>query len=145
VLASQGARRLAGPMGAAAIDSAFAPLLARLASAVNTDVNARRLHDLVDLVRSVLAGMAADGLHDGRDAYDAINHLDFRDWLSRHGAKPSTLESAIVRGQYDLVFSHEDGDPSRPKFAAGWGVFLSSKLWFDYKGAIFWKMRAGMG
>jgi uncharacterized protein with NAD-binding domain and iron-sulfur cluster len=99
----------------------------------------------VDLVRAVLAGMAVDGLRGDRDAYDAINHLDFRDWLRRHGAQPSTLQSAIVRGQYDLVFSHEHGDPSRPRFAAGWGVFLSSKLWFHYKGAIFWKLRAGMG
>ena len=50
-----------------------------------------------------------------------------------------------MRGQYDLVFSHEHGDPARPRFAAGWGVFLSSKLWFHYRGAIFWKLRAGMG
>ena len=145
LLARQGGRRLAGPGGAAAIDGAFAPLLARLAPAVGTDAAARRLHDLVDLVRAVLAGMAVDGLRGDRDAYDAINHLDFRDWLRRHGAQPSTLQSAIVRGQYDLVFSHEHGDPSRPRFAAGWGVFLSSKLWFHYKGAIFWKLRAGMG
>jgi uncharacterized protein with NAD-binding domain and iron-sulfur cluster len=145
LLARQGARRLGGPSGAVAIDGAFAPLLARLAPAVRTDPSARRLHDLVDLVRSVLAGMASDGLRGDRDAYDAINHLDFRDWLRGHGAQPSTLESAIVRGQYDLVFSHEQGDASRPRFAAGWGVFLSSKLWFHYKGAIFWKLRAGMG
>jgi uncharacterized protein with NAD-binding domain and iron-sulfur cluster len=145
LLARQGARRLGGPHGAAAIDGAFAPLLARLAPAVRTDPSARRLHDLVDLVRAVLAGMAADGLGGDRDAYDAINHLDFRDWLRGHGAQPSTLQSAIVRGQYDLVFSHEQGDPARPRFAAGWGVFLSSKLWFHYKGAIFWKLRAGMG
>jgi uncharacterized protein with NAD-binding domain and iron-sulfur cluster len=145
VLAGRGARRLAGPPGAAAIDAAFAPLLARLRLAMRTDLGARRLHDLVDLVRSVLSGMAADGLADNRDAYDAINHLDFREWLRRHGAQESTLRSAIVRGQYDLVFSHENGDPARPRFAAGWGVNLSAKLWFDYKGAIFWKMRAGMG
>ena len=145
LLARQGARRLGGPGGAAAIDGAFAPLLARLAPALRTDPGARRLHDLVDLVRAVLAGMAVDGLRGDRDAYDAINHLDFRDWLRGHGARASTLESAIVRGQYDLVFSHEDGDPARPRFAAGWGVFLSSKLWFHYKGAIFWKLRAGMG
>ena len=74
-------RRLAGPAGAAAIDGAFAPLLARLAPAVGTDAGARRLHDLVDLVRAVLAGMVADGLRGDRNAYDAINHLDFRDWL----------------------------------------------------------------
>jgi uncharacterized protein with NAD-binding domain and iron-sulfur cluster len=145
LLARQGARRLAGRGGAAAIDSAFAPLLALLAPALTSDVRARRLHDLVDLVRGVLSGMVADDLRADRAAYDAINHLDFRTWLRRHGAQPSTLDSAIVRGQYDLVFSHEDGDPARPRFAAGWGVFLSSKLWFDYKGAIFWKMRAGMG
>lgn len=145
VLAGIGARRLAGPGGAAAIDAAFEPLLTRLRQAIHTDVRARRLHDLVDLVRSVLSGMAADGLGEDRDAYDAINHLDFRDWLRSHGAQESTLRSAIVRGQYDLVFSHEDGDPARPRFAAGWGVNLSAKLWFDYKGSIFWKMRAGMG
>jgi uncharacterized protein with NAD-binding domain and iron-sulfur cluster len=145
LLAGRGARTLGGPAGAAAIDDAFAPLLARLRPAMTSNTSARRLHDLVDLVRCVLRGMAVDGLAGERDAYDAIDHLDFRDWLSRHGAQQSTLRSAIVRGQYDLVFSHEDGDPSRPKFAAGWGVHLSAKLWFGYRGAMFWKMRAGMG
>jgi uncharacterized protein with NAD-binding domain and iron-sulfur cluster len=145
LLARRGGRRLAGPGGAAAIDAAVAPLLGRLAPAVVTDPAARRLHDLVDLVRAVLVGMAVDGLGGERDAYEAINHLDFREWLAGHGARPATLQSALVRGQYDLVFSHERGDPTRPRFAAGWGVFLSSKLWFHYKGAIFWKLRGGMG
>jgi len=93
----------------------------------------------------VVVGMAVDGMRDERAAYDAVNEVDFREWLTAHGAQPSTLRSAIVRGQYDLVFSHQDGDPARPRFAAGWGAFLSWKLWFDYKGAIFWKMAAGMG
>ena len=125
------------------IDAAFAPLLARLAPAVRTDLGARRLHDLVDLVRCVLRGMAADGLHGDRDAYDAIDHLEFRDWLTRHGAQPSTLQSALVRGQYDLGFSNKDGDPSRPTVAAGWGVFLSYKLWFDYKAPSSGRCAAG--
>jgi uncharacterized protein with NAD-binding domain and iron-sulfur cluster len=145
VLANESGRGSAGPGAGAAIRAAFDPLLDRLRPAVASDANARRLHDLIDLVRTVLVGMAVDGLRGERDAYDAINHLDFREWLKRYGAQTSTLQSAIVRGQYDLVFSHEDGDPSRPRFAAGWGAFLSAKLWFDYKGAIFWKMRAGMG
>ncbi len=145
VLAGQGARRLAGPQAAAAINATFAPLLERLAPTVRTDPGARRLHELIDLVRGTLSGMAVDGLAADRDAYDAINHLDLRDWLRRHGAQPSTVQSAIVRGQYDLAFSYEHGDPSRPGSAAGWAVFGSSKLWFDFKGAFFWKMRAGMG
>ncbi|HKR52549.1 MAG TPA: FAD-dependent oxidoreductase [Pseudonocardiaceae bacterium] len=145
LLAGQGTRLLAGPAAAAAIDATFAPLLSRLAPVMGRNMNARRLHALIDLVRGTLSGMAADGLGADRDAYDAINHLDLRDWLRKHGAQPSTLQSAIVRGQYDLAFSYEHGDPSRPQFAAGWAVFGSTKLWFDYKGAFFWKMRAGMG
>ena len=145
VLAGDGARRLAGRRAGDAIGATFDPMLRALRPAMASDDAARRLHDLIDLVRTVLVGMAVDGLRGEREAYDAINHLDFREWLTLHGAQPSTLQSAIVRGQYDLVFSHEDGDPTRPRFAAGWGAFLSSKLWFDYKGAIFWKMRAGMG
>lgn len=145
LLAGQGARWLAGPQATMAIDAAFGPLLARVAPSVRTNPSARRLHDQLDLLRTILSGMVIDGLSTERDAYDALNHLDFRDWLRRHGAATSTLDSAIVRGSYDLVFSRENGDPSRSRFAAGWGVYLSSRFFFDYKGSIFWKMRAGMG
>ena len=145
LLANQGNRLLGGPAAAPAIDAIFAPLLTRLATVTGKNVNARRLRDLIDLVRGVLSGMATDGLGTDRDAYDAINHLDIREWLRRHGTGPSTLQSPIVRGCFDLSFCYENGDPARPRFSAGWGVFLSSKLFFDYKGAIFWKMRAGMG
>ena len=44
-----------------------------------------------------------------------------------------------------ILVSHEQVDPSRPEVRRRVGVFLSSKLWFHYKGAIFWKLRAGMG
>jgi uncharacterized protein with NAD-binding domain and iron-sulfur cluster len=146
LLAAQEARRLTGPAGAAALDDAFAPLLGRLAPMLSRDPAARRLHALADLVRGLLVGMTADRLWDERrEAYDAINHLEFRDWLSRHGVQPASLRSPMIRGQYDLVFSLRDGDPRQPMFSAGWGVLLSARLWFDYKGAIFWKMRAGMG
>jgi uncharacterized protein with NAD-binding domain and iron-sulfur cluster len=46
---------------------------------------------------------------------------------------------------YDLTFANHHGDPTRPRFAAGTGLFLSGKLFFDYRGSIFWKMNAGMG
>jgi uncharacterized protein with NAD-binding domain and iron-sulfur cluster len=46
---------------------------------------------------------------------------------------------------YDLVFAYEDGDPARPRFAAGLGLFLAGKLFFEYRGSIFWRMEAGSG
>ncbi len=61
------------------------------------------------------------------------------------GRPDEAVDSTLVRGLYDLVFGYENGDIERPGFGAGLGVFLSGKTFFDYKGAIFWKMQAGMG
>ena len=51
----------------------------------------------------------------------------------------------MVRGVYDLVFGYRDGDPRRPAVGAGVMTFLIGQVLFGYRGAIFWKMTAGMG
>ena len=109
------------------------------------DDRARRLWSLMDLILTTAKGIVADGLLFDPRGFDAINHEDYRDWIRRHGASAETLESALVRGMYDLTFANRDGDPSQPRFGAGTGLFLSGKLFFDYRGSIFWKMNAGMG
>jgi uncharacterized protein with NAD-binding domain and iron-sulfur cluster len=134
-----------------AIDAVVAPLTQLvgawrdgLRASVLADDSARRTWMLVDLAATNVLGMAADGLLTG-GAYDRIDHLDYREWLARHGAAPETLASPIVRGMYDLVFAYEDGDKSRPRFAAGLGLQLAARMLFDFKGSIFWRMQAGMG
>ncbi len=46
---------------------------------------------------------------------------------------------------YDLVFGYEAGDPQRPAFSAGVGLGLATRMLFDFKGGVFWRMQAGMG
>jgi uncharacterized protein with NAD-binding domain and iron-sulfur cluster len=130
----------------------WAPVLDRLGGLLDTararvldDDAGRRLWQFSDLLVTCLRGMVADGLVAGPHRYPAIDDLDFRAWLASHGADPATLRSPIVSALYDLVFAYEDGDPDRPAFAAGLGLFLATKLFFEYRGAVFWKMRAGMG
>ena len=147
------AARLADDAGSATpiLDAALGPMT-RLVTAWRDGLRATTLADpaarrtwlLVDLVASTLVGMAADGLLTGR-GYERIDHLDFREWLARHGAAPETVGSPIVRGMYDLVFAYADGDKSRPRFAAGLGLQLAARMLFDFKGSIFWRMQAGMG
>ena len=50
-----------------------------------------------------------------------------------------------MHGHYDLSFAYEGGDPGRPRFPAGLALHLTMRMFLDYKGALFWKMRAGMG
>jgi uncharacterized protein with NAD-binding domain and iron-sulfur cluster len=111
---------------------------------VLADPAARRTWQLVDLIATNVQGMAADGLLSGT-GYERIDHLDYREWLTRHGAARETIDSPIVRGMYDLTFAYEGGDRARPRFAAGLGLQLAFRMLFDFKGSIFWRMQAGMG
>jgi hypothetical protein len=115
-----------------------------LHAAVTAEPAMRRTWQLIDLVVTSLQGMAADGLLSG-EGWERIDHLAYRDWLARHGAARETLDSPIVRGMQDLTFAYENGDRSRPRFAAGLGLQLSGRMLFDHKGAVFWRMQAGMG
>ena len=92
---------------------------------------------------TMLRGTVADRLT--VRGYNAIDHLDLREWLRRHGASRRAIDSPLVRGHYDLSFAYEDGDPNRPRFPAGLALHLAMRMFLDYKGAMFWKMRAGMG
>ena len=97
----------------------------------------------LELVGAIMRGIIIDMLP--TRGYTAIDDLDFCEWLRRHGASPAALGSPLIRGMYDLVFGYEGGDRGRPRFSAGTGLHLAGRMFLTYRGAIFWKMRAGMG
>jgi uncharacterized protein with NAD-binding domain and iron-sulfur cluster len=108
-------------------------------------VDRRRSWVLISLVIAAVRGIITDKLITDAHGFAAINDEDFCDWIVRHGAHPDVLASAMVRGVYDLVFGYRDGDPQRPAVGAGVMTFLIGQVLFGYRGAIFWKMTAGMG
>ena len=91
---------------------------------------------------TTLLGMAADGLLAGRDSTD--RPLDYRAGSLGHGAAPDTLDSPIVRGMHDLTFAYEDGT-ARGRASRRARCAASGRMLFDFKGALFWRMQAGMG
>lgn len=104
----------------------------------------RRLYIAADLGLTVLKGMFEDQVF--TQGFSAINDIEFRAWLTRHGANPLiTVNSAPVRALYDLVFAYEDGDINRPNIEAGTCLSGALRILFCYKGGIMWKMQAGMG
>jgi uncharacterized protein with NAD-binding domain and iron-sulfur cluster len=103
----------------------------------------RRQYIPIDLMCAVARGVVADGvlIH----GLDALDGFEFKEWLSRHGASPVAVDSAFLRGVYDLAFSFENGDSDKPNMAAGVMVRAVFRMVFTYKGAVLWKMQAGMG
>ena len=103
----------------------------------------RRTWIPLDLMTCVARGILADGLI--YNGLDAVDQYEFRDWLKKHGASEISLNSAWLRGAYDLAFSFVSGDPTKPNIAAGVAIRAMFRMTFTYKGAVLWKMQAGMG
>lgn len=116
-----------------------------LATHVLADHRNRPVWDIVDLVFATMVGTFRDGLLTDPRGLDAINDYDCREWLRRHGASEQAVHSPFVQGLYDLALAYEDGDAARPGIAAGQGMRGALRMFFGYRGALFWRMRAGMG
>ncbi len=104
----------------------------------------RRVFICADLGLTVLIGMLEDGVFE--NGFDVMNDIDFKDWLTKYGANLQwTVNSAPVRGFYDLVFAYEAGDYSKPNIEAGTLLRAMMLIGIAYKGSIMFKMQAGMG
>ncbi|BBM82066.1 NAD(P)-binding protein [Candidatus Uabimicrobium amorphum] len=105
----------------------------------------RRFWILLDHISAVITGVVADNLIENGLA--SIDHLDLREWLHKHGAKkyPTLTQSPSVRFIYNAAFAFVDGDTQKADFSAGAGLRGMLRLFCTHKGAVVYKMNAGMG
>lgn len=74
--------------------------------------------------------------------YSRIEHLDFREWLKRHGASENAVEAGLVRFIYAGAFSNLVGHKIGGLFAAGTALRAGINL-LAYKGSLVWEMAGG--
>ena len=108
-----------------------------------TNDDVRRLLMVINFGYATVHGIIKDGVLTG--GWAAINNYDWSDWLARNGAWESTVNGPLVRGIYDYVFGFVKGDTNDRNLEAGTGTNGCLRLFFTWKGAIFWEMQAGMG
>jgi uncharacterized protein with NAD-binding domain and iron-sulfur cluster len=106
---------------------------------------ARRLFCIVDTLLTCTIGVLAEHVGMHAHALDALDQYDFRAWLRKHGAAEVTVNSSLLRAFYDLLFAYRNGDPNQQFVATGVSIRFIFRMCLTYKGAIFWKMQAGMG
>ncbi len=117
----------------------------QLGKVVEEDGELRRIWQVIDIILAILRGSAMHGLAFDPRGFDAINEYDWREWLRMHGASEQSLDSGFMNGIYDLVFAFEDGDTAKPRLAAGVAMRGAMRMFFTYRGSLFWRMNAGMG
>jgi uncharacterized protein with NAD-binding domain and iron-sulfur cluster len=104
---------------------------------------ARRIGYLISLSTAFFRGSIHSGLF--RAGFDAIDNWEISQWLLHYGASQDAVYSAVFRGCYDYVFGYPAGVTDDRSVGAGTAIRGLLRLAFTYKGALFYKMQAGMG
>lgn len=116
-----------------------------LGDVVSIDQELRRKTEILDIVITIAVGLYKDRVLFESQGFDTINNIDYREWLKQHGANQSSVASQFITGIYDLTFAYEEGNRGKPKLAAGVALRGALRMFFTYRGAMFWRMRSGMG
>lgn len=103
----------------------------------------RRLHIMISLSTAFFRGTIDSGLF--RAGFDAIDDWEISQWLLHYGAPKDAVYSAVFRGCYDYVFGYPGGVTDDRSVGAGTAIRGLLRLAFCFKGALFYKMMAGMG
>jgi uncharacterized protein with NAD-binding domain and iron-sulfur cluster len=117
----------------------------QLQAVISVDDESRRLWTIMDLTLATMRGIVRHNLATHPRGFEVIDDYDCREWLLLNGASQQSVDSGYLRALYDLGFAFEDGDPSRPRLAAGQALRSMLRAFFTYRGAFFWKMQSGMG
>lgn len=143
------------------LDAIASSVRSQLRDIVKIEPRLRRKTEVIDLVMTCVAGLLRDDVLASPEGLDAIDHYDAREWLLKHGASWSSLDSPVLRGLYDMAFAEfvdlgEESarratvgkigpDGRRRGLAAGQALRCTMRMFYTYRGALFWRMRSAMG
>ncbi|MCB9638130.1 MAG: NAD(P)-binding protein [Myxococcales bacterium] len=103
----------------------------------------RVMLEVAELAIASMIGVLVDGVL--LYGWDVIDDQEWSSWLVRHGAPPSIKDALPVRAMYHFSFAYPLGDSQRPSSSAAVMMRILTRMWFAYRGSIFYKMQAGMG
>jgi len=109
------------------------------------DDELRRLWIMADILVATTIGLIEEHVLFGSYDLDPLDKYDFREFLKKYGASAMSYNSGAIQGLYDLVFGYIGGDSNNPNFGAGASIRSAFRIGLTYKGAVFYKMQAGMG
>jgi uncharacterized protein with NAD-binding domain and iron-sulfur cluster len=114
--------------------------------ALKMNDNLARLYYMLDASVTAVRGMIADDVIS--NGFNALDEVEFLQWLKSHGARYPSVANPVVKGLYDLAFAYEGGSSGpngKPNMAAGVALRCFIRIFFGYKGNYIFKMNAGMG
>ena len=115
-------------------------LLRKIFPTVKNNSLTHELLSMVDTAGAVIIGFIEDNLLEVR--LGTINHLDLRQWLKKHGASETTVDSSFVLAHYDESISYVNGEPD---MEAGTALQLFLPFYLCCEETVKWDHEAGLG
>ncbi|MBI1880662.1 MAG: NAD(P)-binding protein [Chloroflexi bacterium] len=112
---------------------------------VTADTEQRQHWILLNFAYANLCGAIEEDIF--AEGFDALNDEDYLAWLRQYVFPDGdlTLKSPFVSALYYGGFAYLDGDINRPNLEAGTALRFMTRTFLTYRGAVMWKMQAGMG
>jgi uncharacterized protein with NAD-binding domain and iron-sulfur cluster len=121
-------------------------ILGRIEQELEHNAELRHLWIIFDLMLTCGIGGLSDGLFlDANANLERVNKLDFKAWLRSHNATEITVESALIRSLYDLIFAYPEGDWKGDGNTEAGTMFMSLVNTSTYRGSIIWKFNTATG
>lgn len=118
---------------------------------------ARLAFNVIDYYRTIIKGLIAEGLLNIEKVtggpsvsftvkgIDSVDHLNYTEWLDRHGLHPMTMASSFTHSTAYVCFSLPDGDSSRvPTMSAASFLLWELRTAFSRRNHFYW-FRLGTG
>jgi uncharacterized protein with NAD-binding domain and iron-sulfur cluster len=112
---------------------------------VSIDPQIRMKTETIDILLTTAVGLFRDRVLFDDRGLDSINQYDYREWLLKHGATKTSVNSRFLSGMYGFMFAYRDGNKEQPALAAGVAIRAALRLYLTYRGSPFWRVGAGMG
>lgn len=109
-------------------------------------LDAIRILIICNLGYAIIRGTIVNKIFDWR-SFNDLDRYDFRTWVGNNGGWDRTVNSPLVQVMYDLLLAFPGGiaTPENGQLGVAATVRWIWRMIFTYKGAIMWKMNAGMG
>jgi uncharacterized protein with NAD-binding domain and iron-sulfur cluster len=132
----------AGSVLAKLLRLALGAIRLAMGDSIHDDLDAYRTWISIDAIGTMLVGVLADDVI-GRGP-DAINDINFNDWVKSHGGSKELLDSCLIQSAYDSSFAlfHWSNNPD---MEAGTILRGAARMFLMYRGSITWRFAAGTG
>ncbi len=113
-----------------------------MGSSVHQDLDSYRAWISIDAIGTMLVGVLADEVI--TRGPDAVNDINFNDWVKKHGGSPELLDSCLIQSAYDSSFALFHWS-NNPQMETGTILRGAARMFLMYKGSITWRFAAGTG